>query len=85
MEEEDLGGRAPLEEAGPPSKPPTPGTFPRRRPPVLHIALESAVRMGACAGESLLGLGYFSAFADKRDSGIVSLCNHEQSAAGRGH
>ena len=32
-------------------------TFPRRRPPVLHIALESAVRMGACAGEFLLGLG----------------------------
>ena len=30
---EDLGGSAPLEEAGPPSNPPTPGTFPGHRPP----------------------------------------------------
>ncbi len=84
MEGEDLEGTRLLRRGR--SLQATPGeTFPRRRPPVLHIALESAVRMGACAGESLLGLGYFSAFADKRDSGIVSLCNHEQSAAGRGH
>ena len=57
MEEEDLGGRAPLEEAGPPSKPPTPGTFPRRRPPYApHFPIRYA-KTGACAGEFLLGLG----------------------------
>ena len=67
--EKDLGGRAPLKEAGPPSKPPTPGTFPRHRPPVLHTVSENAVRMGACAGEFLLGLGGQLAICNERQSG----------------
>ena len=55
MLEEDLGGRAPLEEAGPPSKPPTPGTFPGCRPPVERIAKKSAPPAGGSWGSPFSG------------------------------
>ena len=53
MRREDLGGRAPLEEVGPPSKPPTPGTFPDHRPPVEKIANDSIPPVGGSRGSLL--------------------------------